>query len=318
MNFDIETIKKHKIFIGILAGTVLLAILIGIGLFSSYKKYLNQKNELKQMLESYEQLVKRQPYPNEKNLALLSSNIIEMAYQFNNLNEELRLNAINPKPISNTDFMRLLENKLSSLRSTMERKGIKLPEKYAFGFEKYAGGQLPSQEEVPRLMQQLIMIEKICLILTHCNIKELLSVSREVFEIKEEPTQTKRGRGRESKEEPAMQPVQRGNTLYTNETFRVSFRCAENSLLDVINQMASSPIFIRIKSLEVQNTRKDFNTQSFPTEAGKTNIFVSKAIIIGKEDMEAKLAIDVFSFAQSFSEEEIMKMAGKPIRKTSK
>jgi hypothetical protein len=324
MNFNIEKIKKYKVLIAMLAVAIALAIFIAIGLSSSCKKYLVQKNELKQMLEAYEQLIKRQPYPDEKNLALLSSNIIEMAHQFNNLNDELRSGDMKSRQMSNTEFMRLLEHKLSILRSTMERKGIKLPEKYAFGFEKYAGGQLPPAEEVPRLMQQLIMIEKMCLLLTEANIKELLSVSREVFESGIETVSAKRGRGRgvnasQPPEEPPTQQSRGSTSLYTNETFKVAFRCTETSLLNFINKLAITPTFIRIKTVEVQNTKKDFNTQNTPLQkndtAASTNIFFSRAIIIGKEDLEAKLEIDIYSFAPSFDEAEVMKMAGKPVQK---
>ncbi len=328
MNFDIEKIKKYKMLAAFLSVALVLAVLIATGLISSYKKYLVQKNELKQMLETYDQLVKRQPYPNEKNLAILSSNIIKMAYTFNNLNDELQSGAVHIKQISNTEFMRLLEHKLSMLRTTMERKGIKLPEKYAFGFEKYASGQLPTPEEVPRLMKQLFIIEQICTLMVNANIKELLLVNREVFESGVE-TVPKRGRGRGGSEapQPAEQPTRQdtsGSSLYTNEQFKVNFRCSEKSLLSILNSLASTPTFIRLKSLEVQNARKDFNIQNAPamqkndaTSAGtNTNMYFARNIIIGREDLEVKLEIDVYSFAPSFEEAEIMKMAGKPVQKT--
>src|ERR1035437_3051592 len=180
---NLAFIKKHPVFALCLGVTVLLLIGAGAGLFLSERLYARQTLALDAVTTSLQQLYRRDPFPAKANVRTEAENLKDVIDRYNELNELLRTGQVDLHPMEAADFMQFLEKSLRKLRDRLQNARIKFPEKYAFGFDKYAGGQLPASGDIPRLVQQLKIIEAFCDILQKAAIVELVAIERDSFDL---------------------------------------------------------------------------------------------------------------------------------------
>ena len=306
MNFAIIT--KHPVFVLCLGVTALLLIGAGAGLFISERLYARQALALDAVTTRLQQLYRRDPFPVAANVSKEAENLKDVIDQFNELNELLRAGQVNLQPMEAADFMQFLEKSLRKLRDRLKNARIKFPEKYAFGFDKYAGGRLPASDDIPRLVQQLKIIKTLCDIFQEAGITELVAIERDSFEQAARGAYASGGRrGAPSPGAAASSPG--GDKLVSSQHFKISVKARENAVIEMLNLLASQPMFMVVTRVEMTNLRQEYSSGgpvSAPVVAARgpgTPALAARErqVILGREKLDVKLDMDVCQFAPSLS-----------------
>jgi len=314
---NLAFIKKHPVFVLCLGVTVLLLIATGVGLFLSERLYARQALALNAVTTRLQQLYQRDPFPAAANVRKEAENLKDVIDQYNELNEFLRAGQVNLRPMEAADFMQFLEKSLRKLRDRLQNARIKFPEKYAFGFDKYAVGQLPASGDIPRLVQQLKIIEALCAILQDAAITELVAIERENFEQASRGAEAAGGRRGAPPPEAAGNALE-GDKLVYSQHFKITFKARENAVITMLNLLASRPMFMVVTRVEMTNPRQEYSTGgSIPTPAAAPApgtpskpgaapsapepVAHERQIILGREELDVKLDLDVCQFAPSLA-----------------
>ncbi|MDP2991204.1 MAG: Amuc_1100 family pilus-like protein [Kiritimatiellota bacterium] len=308
---NLAFIKKHPIFTLCLGVTVLLLIGAGAGLFLSERLYARQALALDAVTTRLQQLYRRDPFPAAANVQKEAENLKDVVDRYNELNELLRTGQVNLQPMKAVDFMQFREKSLRKLRDRLQNARIKFPEKYAFGFDKYEGGQMPAPGDVPRLVQQLKIVEALCDILQEAGITELMALERDNFEQAARGADASGGRrgspGAPSPEAAGSLPG--GDKLVSSQHFKITVKARENAVITMLNLLASRSTFMVVTRIEMNNPRQEYSTGGpvpAPAVAARAPgapepVARERPIIMGREELDVKLGLDVYQFAQSLS-----------------
>jgi len=315
---NLAFIKKHPVFALCLGVAVLMLIGAVAGLFISARLYTRQVKALDAVTSRLQQLNRRDPFPAQANVVIESENLKDVVDRYNELNELLRTGQVDLQPMEAADFMQFLEKSLRQLRGQLQNAGIKFPEKYAFGFDKYAVGQLPASGDIPRLVQQLKIIEAICDILRKAAIVELVAIERDNFEQAARAADASGGRrGAPGTPPPNAAMASPGeDKLVASQHFKISVKAKESSAIEMLNLMASWPMFMAVTRVEMNNPRQEYSAGG-PAPAAATRapgtpgtpdpIAHERQIVLGREELDVQLGLDVYQFAPSLN----FKEAGK-------
>jgi hypothetical protein len=314
---NLAFIKKHPVFTLCLGVTVLLLIGAGAGLFLSERLYARQVLALDAVTTRLQQLYRRDPFPTKANVRKEAENLKDVVDRYNELNELLRAGQVNLQPMKAIDFMQFREKSLRKLWSSLQSARIKFPEKYAFGFDKYEGGQMPNSGDVPRLVQQLKIIEALCDILQEAGITELATIERDNFEQAARGADASSGRrgappsgGASPSESAGNAPG--GDKMVSSQHFKISVKAKENAVIEMLNLLASQPMFMVVTRVEMNNPRQEYSAGGpvsapavvarAPGTPGASEPATRKRqVILGREELDVKLDLDVYQFAPSLA-----------------
>lgn len=309
----LNLLKKYLwLTIGAALAFVLLAA-IGSRLFVVMKRHQKEKQELNGAKARLDQLYQRATFPSVVNIAREREKMADLTDEYNELNGLLTEDQILPEEMEGAEFMTFSANTLQRIRDRLQAGRVTFPEKYAFGFEKYAGGSLPASRDIPRLVQQLKITERICQILPDAAVKELMTFTREEFETAVDKARAQSGRA-SSPSSPApgaeSSRSQPGDQLYSFQHFKMSFRAQEGSVLDLLNRLACLPMFTVVSKVEITNPRREISAgasgpvqpaagenASKAAEKGQAGeLSRDKRIVLGREEVEVSLEMDVYNF----------------------
>ncbi len=306
---DLSFLKKYIIFAICSAIVLALMLVAAFKLASSARTFDGEKQALKGAIARLQQLHSRNPYPSLQNVQMESENVNNLLQVYSALSDMLRKGQIDEENMEAADFMPLLEKTLRIMRTQLEGARIILPANFAFGFDQYAGGQLPVPDDIPRLVQQLRIVESFCSILAEAGISELSMISREVFEAgaTAPARSTRTGRRGEpvapSTATSGREPLP--DMPYSTQSFKLVFRTREHALFNVLNRLAADPMFITLNSADVASKGQDVRarTTSRPVVRQETVAPASleatprdQRVILRKEDLEVSLEVEVYHF----------------------
>lgn len=304
-------LKKYIwLAISVAAAFILLAV-IGSRLFFVFKSYQKEKQELNAAKSRIEQLYQRKIFPSAANVIRGKEKLADLVDEYNELNSWLSAGQVLPQGMEAAEFMPFLENTLRRIRDQLQIGRVAFPDKYTFGFEKYAGGQLPMPKNIPRLVQQLKMTENICRVLPDSAVNELISFARDEFESVSGVAAPEAQAGRRGQPAPAAGPAAApGEERVSTQHFKMVFRAREGSALDFLNRLVRLPMFTVITWVEINNPRQETTiagagpAKPAADEKSKPPALKSrveelpreKRIILGREEVEVKLEFDVYNF----------------------
>lgn len=304
--------KKYLwLTIGMTLAFILLAA-VASRLFFVMKSHRKEAQELNGAKARLDELYQRATFPSAANISREYEKLADLTDEFNELDGLLTEDQVLPEEMEGAEFMTFFENTLRRIRDRLQTGRVAFPEKYTFGFEKYAGGSLPASRNIPRLVQQLKITERICQILPDAAVNELLAFSREEFETAADNDRAQSGRGRAPPPAGGAQspPSQPAGQLYSSQHFKMSFRAREGSALDLLNRLARLPMFTIVTRVEITNPRREVNmgassggpVQPAPgatkaVERGQSGeLSRDKRIVLGREEVEVSLEMDVYNF----------------------
>jgi len=305
--------------ISLLAATWIL--LRGVMRFNETASALNASRQ--QLSEYYREPI----FPSSENVQREESNTSQMKLWFSDLTAALRKGNVASDERSPSRFVGILDRTRERLMRDAQAAGTELPPSFAFGFDLYTGtGALPRPDDVPRLTEQLVLVNRVCKILFDNRVKELRVVERGLFEegaaaIAISPAVATHaataGSGRPSasgRNVPAhtgsgvaaMQPgIIPEEGLFGKYRFSFEFNAKETALIAVLNALASSPAFTVVNVVRIA---KDVPVlmPAAPEPAAETIAAEQTTIHLGPNypvcglemevPMRVRIELDVFKF----------------------
>ena len=174
---------------------------------------------------------------------------------------------------------------------------------------------MPNLSDVPRLVQQLKIIEALCDILQEAGITELVAIERDNFEQAAQGTDASAGR-RGAPPPGAAVNTPDGEKMVSSQHFKISVRARENAVIDMLNLLASRPMFMVVTWIEMSNPNQEYSsggpvaapvpaagasTPGVPAPAVSDPSARERQIVLGREELDVKLDLDVYQFASSLA-----------------
>ncbi|MBN1675987.1 MAG: Amuc_1100 family pilus-like protein [Kiritimatiellae bacterium] len=257
--------KSHKPML-IAGGAVVLVLLLVVGIFLAreVRRFRDAKQDLAGAQRRLDQYYNSNPFPSETNVEQLSKNRESAQRFFSALLDRMSEAQIEPREkMRQTEFQKLFEKTRKTLVEGAAGHEVALKDEFAFGFDRYVRDLPHRAEDVPRLAQQLEVVEQLCGVLYAARVRELLSVGREVFETLPD-TASERGRGGAPSEDTEADEAARRragimepDALYARWHFTLRFRATEGSFLDALNRLAQSRMFVVVTGLAVTNEKAE-------------------------------------------------------------
>lgn len=254
-------LKRHLGLVITGSIVLVLAIVLIVMLFRFQSSYQQVRRDLRGTVDRLNQLYNRDPYPSEENVELVQSNLMVLTKYHDELVSVLKLGQVDPANMEPAEFPLLLDRTIRRLRDRAREQGVRLPARFAFGFERYALGALPNHEDVARLVMQVKTLEKLCEALFKSKVSEMESIQRTVFErgVIEQGGARDGGRRRgmmdttETQPEPSRDEWTDPSGLFARESYTLTFKALDSSVWTVLNELAKTGTFTVVARVEMTN-----------------------------------------------------------------
>ncbi len=230
-------------------------------------RYRRVTAELTSQTEQLDRLRRRDPFPNEANVAAAEEKHQRLQQAYAELRSELA-RAPSRRPPSESAHWGLLRDRLFiALREQARQADIEVPDAFAYGFERYVGGRLPRRAHLPRLTRQLHYVDQLVGTLFEHKIRGIKRIDRHLFEddLPEsvpddwavEPVRERRPRRREDRpaDGTTMEPgyFEHPDGLYTRERIVVTFTAREPAVWSVLDALAHMDVFSAVSRVRIEN-----------------------------------------------------------------
>ena len=225
------------------------------------------------------------------------------------------------------DLQTALRDRLQARAPIVEGSRV-IPEGFAFGFDRYlaANAPMPAEADVPRLAQQLVMVENLVNEVYASQVSALRGIEREVFEAAD-GTAPETGAAR-----PGDRARAGASGLYRSQRFRLVVEGRQSTIGDLLNRIAAMPMFVVVQDVEMLKKGEDLRPPQTaapaapapgatgaslfgspeaarptapageadaPAEASVSDLPPSRRLVSGREidpPIEARIELDVFNF----------------------
>ncbi len=259
--------SKIIILVGCAVGGVLFLI-AGFMLYRGIDRFYTSKAELEKVKGDLSRYYKAPIFPSIENVKQELENARQVDAWFDGLMATLCEGNVNSDERSPSKFIGISEVVRKRLVSEGQKAGTELPtpaQSFAFGFDRYSGtGALPKPQDVPRLMEQLVIINRLSLVMFKNRVKSISSITRDTFEdapskdnTAAEESHSRRRGGRRGDDTPSTVNSQKKagiigeNALFAKLHFVFEFRAKESALVSILNALSAHPMFIVVTSLSV-------------------------------------------------------------------
>ena len=244
----------------VVGGSIALVLLLVLSmlLFRFQRRYEGVRTDLQTHEARRDGLYGRNPFPSAENVERLRDNLEEMEAYLDGLLGTLSADQPEPVDMERAAFPAAIERTTYRLRDLAEEQQVRLRADLAFGFARYAAGNLPVREHVSRLVVQLRTIDMLCTLLLTSEISELIRVEREVFDAevrrpREGDLVARAGTVPAAPVDGVSERPEGVEGLYTKERYTLVFLASESALRSVLNRLAASPTLIVVRRLELVN-----------------------------------------------------------------
>jgi hypothetical protein len=261
----------------------ILFLTAGFVLYRSIVRFDTANDDLKRVKLELSSYYEAPIFPSAENVEQELENARQVDVWFAELMETLGQGNVNSAERSPSKFIGILEKVRNRLIGESQKAGTELPsatQSFAFGFDRYSGtGTLPKPQDVPRLMEQLAIINRLCTVMFKNRIKGISTITRDGGASDAPVANARRRRGRPGKPaspqktvgSPSARPGVIGEgALFAKLHFVFEFRAKESALVTILNDLASSSIFIAVTSLSVSKPSPEFVPAAVDPEAERT------------------------------------------------
>ena len=261
-------IRKNLTLI-VSGGVALVCLLAALFIvFRYHGRYSDVRAQLDEVKMRRDSLIHRMPFPNEENVLLTETNVVQNREALRQLQSRLVRGQYSPPALGPDRFPGELSKVVQTLNREAKEDGVTVAAPAAtYGFEKYAKGELPQREHIATLLRQLDWVRVTCQALFDAKITQLESVERRAFESAapaaggESPLGGMPGIERrpsdltgEGGHAGLLQAhVTDPDNLFERERMIFSFIATETSLRDALNNLARLPEFCAVMSLTTDN-----------------------------------------------------------------
>lgn len=309
--------SQRKIIVIALALVLGLLFLGAVALVVlKFLHFTDAETVLKENKKRLEFLYGQNPFPSTANLSLERENIQTIKQEVLDLQSAMGAGQIEPVVQSPARFITQFFDTQRNLLTKAVAAGIAVPKAFDFGFGRHMKGDLPAPQDVPRLTQQLKIVEALCLALYAGNISSLDAVARQEFEVDavagsagKVPVAARGGEIEMKNSVDSGAGLVPEGQLYGRWRFSVQFKARESGLMKILNELANNSIFTVVTRLEVKGDEKVFERKDGAGGAAKeaagiaTEKEVPKTrdyrVVCGRENLlTIKMDMDVFQFSK--------------------
>jgi len=314
--------KFHKKVLVIPLGIAALAVLAvavlllatGISRFSDTKGSLDKSK--RELTRYYDE----DPFPSEDNVLKEQDNVEVQDEWFKSLVNRLRQGQVESDDKSPSLFMGLLGRKRTELMKLGEASGTALDPRFTFGFGRYFAerGELPAPDDVPRLTEQLLVVERLCALLFDEKVTRLEKIAREEFEgapvasrlapgttAGTRPRPRRPGRTRDALRNPDAGLIPK-DELCGKYHFMLEFEAREESVWRVLNRLAKHEIFIAVTGVWFTKQGDDIVLSGQERKGGQANpepfgSYRRERLVCGpqmEKPMVVRVDLDVYKFRE--------------------
>lgn len=261
-----RTKRKWLLMAGSLALLVLLVAAVA-GLYGEIRKMKRVHEQLLQAKGELDRLYARNPFPSATNIVEEQANLDTMRGELADMLGDLSAEQVNPPTNALTEFqfMDHLANARRLLQAKAREHGVAVAKDAYFGFGQYQGGRPPTTNHVPRLLQQVQIVEGLCVLMFESKISALNGVLREEFE--GNPLAGSAGdslmrtpAGAAQAPDMSAQVANAGNIqegqLHGVWHFTFDITAREVAWQEVLNRLARYPAFCTVTRFEAINSEK--------------------------------------------------------------
>ncbi len=279
--------SRRKLWMTILVVAIVLMTLGAGGLLvRGFMDFLRVEDQLRGKNEMLRNHYGRNPFPSSDNLRIERGNLTVLDDQLADLLQEMGRGQVQSVEQSPPKFIAQFWATRTEMLKEAKKLGIKVAPTFDFGFGRHMPGTPPAPQDVARLTQQLMIMQRLCHTLYDAGITELTAVGRQEFEVDAKAggaaaeTPKRRARGGSDAVAlntyvPAAGLIPDG-ALYGRWHFSFRLTAKEGALLAVLNQLARDPVFAVVSDLDVE---------------GDDSIKASSAEAAGKADQRNAVAV---------------------------
>ncbi len=311
--------RKHMVLL--VGGGVALVLLIValIFLLRARGEYARLNQELENSMRRLETLSRRDPFPSPTNIRQLEENLSALRELAGQVQSMLQKGRIEPESIEAAEFAPMLERTIARLTQRASESGVLLPERTSLGMARYAAGELPARDAIPRLVIQLKSMEAICRLLFQARVHSLVDLERQTFEVAaqavaDEPVMTRRRGAEAQAPTPTQIPMPAENPLYETERITVTFQARDANVWEALNLLARSSIIAAVVDIQLANTIADKIGKAQPVnpvgggeqaglQAAARYPTHEERVVAGRELIQATVTVDVYRFVQDLKED---------------
>ena len=311
--------KMILIAVGVVIGLMFLgAVALVVMGFIQFREV---ETELKASRSSLEMLYSQKPFPSMANAKQEMDNIQTIQQELLDLQTAMGAEQVEPEGQSPAKFVTQFFETKKRLESRAKAQNITLATDFSFG--RHMKGDLPASQDVPRLTQQLRIVETLCDLLFSSHITSLGGIARQEFEADAV------GTGGTPPRAPVAQPneIEIKNVVdamagiipqgqqYGRWHFALQFNARDTVVMNILNGLASSGVFISITRLDIKGDEKLFERkdsagaglkpEAAPAEEGVVPVkevpkMRDERIVCGRDSaLTVKMELDVYQFAKN-------------------
>lgn len=301
----------------IVAGVFIGLLLVGAVaiLVRGFLQFSEVESALKETRAQMETLYGRKPFPSQGNLAREKENITAIQQDLEELQTTMAAGQVEPVGQSPAGFINQFFETQKELLAGARAAGVTVAKNYDFSFGRHMGGNLPAPHDVPRLTQQLRIVELLCGVLYTARVSRLTGLARQEFEVDAPAAVVAKpaipGRAAEVElknvNDPSAGLVPPGQ-LYGRWHFVMQFAGRESAVMNVLNGLAKSSVFTVVTRLDIEGDEKLFERKevAVAAKAGEEAVDAKAQpaakdyrVVCGRDALvNVKLELDVYQFAK--------------------
>jgi len=273
----------------------------GVMLYLEHRRWLTAKEGIDIYRPKLTSSIARDPYPSLSNIVAVSNNVKTLEDDAALLRREMNAGQVTVEAgMDHLTWLSLLTKRKKDLQNRATVAKVKLPPRFPFGFEIYDQGTPPKVSDVRRLELQLKTVEQLCRIMYQSGISEIQTVTRELFEGQD----VRATRGSVA----AVAVATNESPLFTSEHFVIGLKAKEAALLDLLNGLAASKMFVVVTLVRVTGepgvelrampkSGEDADSGLKPESAGDESLSAKVVTGRGKErPADVLIELDVYGF----------------------
>ena len=175
---------KKKMIIG--AVTVLFIVIFAVPavmLFRGISRFGDVETKLDQSVNSLEKYYKSNPFPSPENIARIEKQTELARTWYGTLVKAASRHQVISDEKSPSVFKDAFGRRRSEWTRLLQSAGVGIPPDFSFGMDRYFLSPVPpNPDDVPRLMDQLAVMDAVVRVLAAERVVELRSVRRDLFE----------------------------------------------------------------------------------------------------------------------------------------
>ncbi len=265
--------KHFKILL--LAASLLAVVLLLLGgwrLSRSLARAREARAVRDREFNRLKELYASKPFPSAANVRQIQHDTEALAHIRGTMTEAVSAGNIPLQELSPSLFIQALQRSLRDrlLGQAPIVDGARVvPDNFAFGFDRYlgAGAPMPAVGDVPRLAQQLKMVERLVDEIYAARIGALRALRRAEFETvvaAAEPDMPAAARRREGRAAAAAALGMVETPLYHAQRFSLELSGHQTAICDLLNRLAAMDLFVIVTEVNLRKRAEDIKTPPPP------------------------------------------------------